>query len=86
MKQMIERVDKKLKFSKLAEIPPNVAVYYGPTLFRCSATPVCNGTDGAKIRETATNCPPGVYMEDYKIYDNGTEVVLPTSKYILYID
>jgi hypothetical protein len=81
MKNMTERVDKKLKFSTLAALPTDVAVRYAPITFMCSPPRKCpNAT--VEIHQRAENCPPGIYLKDYKLFNaDGTAIPLPTSKF-----
>jgi len=78
-KNMTGRIDKKIKFSKLAEIHPDVVVVPGPTVFRCDPLPA--GCDGVGPKVTAPNCPPGIYMQNWTAYADGKALKIPTGKY-----
>ena len=77
MKNMTERIDKKIKFSPLATPPEGVAVVDGPFVFHCSPTP--NDQNYTDNKEWAPKCPPGVYIMNNTAYHYNEELAVPRS-------
>jgi len=73
IKNMTARIDKKIKF---AETKDSNEVVPGPLLFKCDRPPAPNDTKDGPVL-SAPNCPPGVYVQNGQIYQNGSQIHLP---------